>query len=164
MSPLVTLGAKKVLKNQNKIYIADAAMRNAVLMKDDITNDPEELGLIAETAVYKHIKAFYYEDAPTVGYYRGGGKGKEIDIVVKSERFEPIMIEVKYREQAKIAEDDAIVTEAGVKHPNLVITKRPEDFGLHSYGEKSVYRIPAPAFLYLLGYVEQVRNKNYRQK
>ncbi len=158
VSPLVTLDAKKVLKNQNKIYIADAAMRNAVLMKDDITNDPEELGLIAETAVYKHIKAFYYEDAPTVGYYRGGGKGKEIDIVVKSERFEPIMIEVKYREQAKIAEDDAIVTEAGVKHPNLVITKRPEDFGLHSYGEKSVYRIPAPAFLYLLGYVEQVRN------
>lgn len=158
VSPLVTLGAKKVLKNQNKIYIADAAMRNAVLMKDDITNDPEELGLIAETAVYKHIKAFYYEDAPTVGYYRGSGKGKEIDIVVKSERFEPIMIEVKYREQAKIAEDDAIVTEAGAKHPNLVITKRPEDFGLHSYGEKSVYRIPAPAFLYLLGYVEQVRN------
>ena len=158
VSPLVTLGAKKVLKNQNKIYIADAAMRNAVLMKDDITNDPEELGVIAETAVYKHIKAFYYEDAPTVGYYRGGGKGKEIDIVVKSEHFEPIMIEVKYREQAKIAEDDAIVMEAGVKHPNLVITKRPEDCGLHSYGEKSVYRIPAPAFLYLLGYVEQVRN------
>ena len=81
-----------------------------------------------------------------------------MDIDVKSERFEPIMIEVKYREQAKIAEDDAIVTEAGVKHPNLVITKRPGDFGLHSYGEKSVYRIPAPAFLYLLGYVEQVRN------
>ena len=65
---------------------------------------------------------------------------------------------IKYREQAKIAEDDAIVMEAGVKHPNLVITKRPEDCGLHSYGEKSVYRIPAPAFLYLLGYVEQVRN------
>ena len=158
VSPLVTLDAKKVLKNQNKIYIADAAMRNAVLMKDDITNDPEELGLIAETAVYKHIKAFYYEEAPTVGYYRGNGKGKEIDIVVKSERFSPIMIEVKYREQAKISEEDAIVTKASTKHPNLVITKRSEDFGLYSYGDKSIYRIPAPAFLYLLGYVEQMRN------
>ena len=41
-----------------------------------------------------------------------------------------------------------------------LITKRPEDFGLYSYGEKSVYRIPAPAFLYLLGYVEQVKNGN----
>lgn len=158
VSPLVTLDSKKVLKNQNKIYIADAAMRNAVLMKDDITNDPEELGLIAETAVYKHIKSFYYEDAPTVGYYRGGSKGNEIDVVVKSERFAPIMIEVKYREQAKITENDAIVVEAVANHPNLVITKRNDDFGLCLYGEKSVYRMPAPAFLYLLGYVEKIRN------
>lgn len=157
VSPLVTPDARKVLKSQNKIYIADAAMRNAVLMKDDITNDPEELGLIAETAVYKHIKSFYYAYAPTVGYYRGSGKGKEIDIVVRSERFSPIMIEVKYREQAKIAEDDAIVTEAHAAHPNLVITKRPDDFGSCSYGEKRIYRIPAPAFLYMLGYVEHMR-------
>lgn len=40
------------------LLILDSAMRNAVLMKDDITNDPEESGIIAETAVYKHIKAF----------------------------------------------------------------------------------------------------------
>ena len=158
VSPLVTLDAKKVLKNRNKIYIADAAMRNAVLMNDDVTNDPEELGLIAETAVYKHIKAFYYDDAPVVGYYRGGEKGKEIDIVVKSARFAPVMIEVKYREQAKIAEDDAIVTEAEPDRPNLVITKRPDDHGICLYGKKSVYRIPAPAFLYLLGYAERMKN------
>ena len=67
------------------------------------------------------------------------------------------MIEVKYREQAKIAEDDAIVTEAHAAHPNLVITKRPDDFGSCSYGEKKIYRIPAPAFLYMLGYVEHMR-------
>ncbi len=61
-------------------------MRNDVLMKDDITNDPEELGIIAETAVYKHIKAFYYNDS-TIGYSRGDKKDKEIDIVVKSFKF-----------------------------------------------------------------------------
>ena len=44
----------------------DSAMRNAVLMKDDITNDLEELGIIAETAVYKQIKAFYYNDSTTI--------------------------------------------------------------------------------------------------
>lgn len=159
ISPLVTLDAKKVLKNQNKIYIADAAMRNAVLMKDDITNDADELGLIAETAVYKHVRAFYYEEAPVVGYYRGGGKGKEIDIVVRSEHFDPIMIEVKYREQAKIFEDDAIVTQARSQRPNLVITKRADDYGLCSYGDKMVYRISAPVFLYLLGYVEHIKNE-----
>ena len=66
-------------------------MRNAVLMKDDITNDPEELGIIAETAVYKHIKAFYYNDSTTIGYSRGDKKDKEIDIVEKSFKFPSIL-------------------------------------------------------------------------
>ncbi len=154
ISPLVNVGTKQLLKAQDKIYIADAAMRNAVLMLDDITNNPDELGIIAETAVYKHIKAFYYNVAAQIGYYRGSKKENEIDIVVKSDRFPPIMIEVKYRDQAKIFETDAIVTLSGQKYPNLVITKRANDFGEHTYGEKKIYRIPAPAFLYMLGFVE----------
>ena len=160
ISPLVNVSGKQILKSQDKIYIADAAMRNAVLMKDDITNDPTELGIIAETAVYKHIKAFYFKDAATVGYFRGDKKDKEIDIVVKSEQFRPIMIEVKYRDQAKIAEDDEIVIQANEQFPNLVITKRANDFGEFLYGDKKIYRMPAPAFLYLLGLVESRSSKS----
>ena len=160
ISPPIGLSGKQILKPQNKIYIADAAMRNAVLLKDDITNDPDELGLIAETAVYKHIKSFYYKDNTTIGYFRGGKKDKEIDIVVQSSKFSNIMIEVKYRDQAKILESDAIVQEANERRPNLVITKRPNDFGEHYYNNKSIYRIPAPAFLYLLGRVEYSRVLN----
>lgn len=159
ISPLVNVGTKQMLKSQDKIYVADAAVRNAVLMKDDITNDPEELGIIAETAVYKHIKSFYYDSSTTIGYYRGGKKNTEIDIVVQSERFQPIMIEVKYRDQAKIAETDAIVELANEKIPNLVITKRANDFGECDYSGKKLYRIPAPAFLYLLGFVESQKNQ-----
>ncbi len=159
ISPLINVGAKQILKAQNKIYIADAAMRNAVLMRDDITNNPDELGIIAETAVYKHIKSFYYDKAMQIGYYRGGKKGNEIDIVVKSEKM-TIMIEVKYRDQAKISESEAIVTMSGQKHPNLVITKRANDFGEFYYGGKKIYRIPAPAFLYMLGFVESQKDKS----
>lgn len=159
VSPLINVTGKQILKSQDKIYIADAAMRNAVLMKDDITDDPTELGIIAETAVYKHVKAFYYEDAATVGYFRGDKKNKEIDIVVQSAKFRPIMIEVKYREQAKIADDDEIVLQSKATYPNLVITKRANDFGECSYGDKNIYRIPAPAFLYMLGLVEYRRSK-----
>lgn len=154
ISPLINVDGKQLLKSQNKIYIADAAIRNAVLMKDDITNSPEDLGIIAETAVYKHIKAFYYDASTKIGYYRGGNKNNEIDVVVQSQKHLPIMIEVKYREQAKIRESDAIVTLANVTQPNLVITKNATDFGEIHYGDKVLYRIPAPAFLYLLGYVE----------
>lgn len=157
ISPLINIGVKQVLKSQNKIYIADAAMRNAVLMKDDITNDQEELGIIAETAVYKHIKSFYYNDVAKIGYYRGGKKDKEIDIVVEMDKLK-IMLEVKYREQAKISEDDLIVEMANEKHPNLVITKKATDFGECAYGNKKIYRIPAPAFLYMLGFVEKQNN------
>ena len=158
VSRLISLGSKQALKSQNKIYIADAAMRNAVLMRDDITNDPTELGIIAETAVYKHIKSFYYDEATQIGYYRGGKRDKEIDIVVNSHRFSPIMIEVKYRDQAKILETDAIVELATEKYPNLVITKQPMDFGECMYDSKRIYRIPAPAFLYMLGMVEYNKN------
>ncbi|MGN0740505.1 MAG: ATP-binding protein [Treponema sp.] len=156
ISPLVNVGPKQVLKAQNKIYIADAALRNAVLMKDDITNDAVELGIIAETAVYKHIKAFNYETVTKVGYYRSGDKDKEIDIVVEySKEQEPIMIEVKYREDSSITEKDMIVQLSTDKRPNLVITKRTEDFGIQTYKNgKRIYKIPAPVFLYLLGYVE----------
>ena len=162
ISPLVNVGPKQILKAQNKIYIVDAALRNAVLMKDDITNDPIELGIIAETAVYKHIKAFNYKTAAKTGYFRGGDKDKEIDIVVEyAKGQEPIMIEVKYREDSSIPEKDMIVQLSTNERPNLVITKRTEDFGIQVYGNgKRIYKIPAPVFLYLLGYVESTNIEN----
>ena len=41
--------------------------------------DPEELDKVVETAVYKHVAAFYYQQATRVGYSRGGPKDKEVD-------------------------------------------------------------------------------------
>ena len=69
------------------------------------------------------------------------------------------MIEVKYRDQAKILETDAVVELATEKYPNLVITKQPMDFGECLYDGKRIYRIPAPAFLYMLGMVEYNKNR-----
>lgn len=42
ISKLINISSKQILKKKNNIYISDAAIRNAVLMKDDITNDPTE--------------------------------------------------------------------------------------------------------------------------
>lgn len=152
----VELGGRKVLKAQPKIYIADAAIRNAVLMDDDVLTNPIELGKMVETAVYKHVAAFYYQKATRVGYYRGGRKGKEIDVVVDYPNVRNILIEVKYREQAPIPDDSAICELCGEASAAIVVTKRADDYGIHhAPNGQELIRIPAFAFLYLLGNAER---------
>lgn len=152
----VDMAGKKVLKASPKIYIADAAIRNAVLMDDSIMTDPVEMGKVVETAVYKHMAAFYYQYATSVGYYRGGKKNKEVDIVVDYPNIDNILIEVKYREGAPIAKDDAIIELCDEASAAIVVTKNANDFGVHNTdGKKDLLRIPAFAFLYLLGNAEK---------
>jgi hypothetical protein len=65
-----------------------------------------------------------------------------------------ILIEVKYREQYSLGGKASIVSEAGKAVSALLITKREDDFGpLRT--NPVVYRIPAYAFMYLLGHAEK---------
>ncbi len=158
----VRMAGKKVLKARPKVYIADAAIRNAVLMQEDLLTNTEEMGIMAETAVYKHVASFYYQKATNVGYYRDGTKGKEIDIVVDYPRGR-ILIEVKYREQASIGGKDAVFTESDAADAAIVITKREDDYGVQpTQGNKPLLRIPAFAFLYLLGNAEKHGYKGFK--
>lgn len=110
---------------------------------------------IVETAVYKHVAALYDKQAASVGYYRGGKKNKEIDIVVDYSNTKNILIEVKYRENAPISNDDAIVQLCDEAAAAIIITKNADDFGAHDTPSgNQMLRIPAFAFLYLLGYAE----------
>ena len=152
----VDMAGKKVLKAKPKIYIADAAIRNAVLMDDSLLTDPIEMGKIVETAVYKHVAAFYYQQATSVGYFRGGKKNKEIDVVVDYPNTRNILIEVKYREGAPIPDDDAIAELCSEASAAIIVTKNANDFGVHNTKSgKDMLRIPAFAFLYLLGHAEK---------
>lgn len=152
----IDMSGRKPLKNQPKIYIADAAIRNAVLMDDDLLTDPDELGKIVETAVYKHVASFYYQQGTRIGYSRGGPKDKEVDIVVDYPNIRNILIEVKYREQAPIANDDAIVEMSKDSSAAIIVTKRADDYGTHDTPDgRKLIRMPAFAFLYLLGNAEK---------
>jgi len=114
------------------------------------------MGKIVETAVYKHVAAFYCQQATSVGYFRGDKKGKEIDIVVDYPNTNNILIEVKYREVAPIADDDAIAELCSEASAAIVVTKNPGNFSVHNTKcGKDVLRIPAFAFLYLLGHAEK---------
>lgn len=153
--PVETSG-KRVLKSKPKIYIADAAIRNAVLMDDSFLTNPIEMGKVVETAVYKHIAMFYYQKAASVGYYRGGKASKEIDIVVESFTNEKIFIEVKYREGAPIPNNDAIVELCNEAVASIIVTKNADDYGVHNTPQGiDLLRIPAFAFLYILGHIEK---------
>jgi predicted AAA+ superfamily ATPase len=149
----IDIGGKKILKSQPKIYIADAAIRNAVIMQEDLLTNPIEMGLMVETSVYKHVRAFYCRLAANVGYYRKSGKDNEIDVVV-DEPNSRILIEVKYREQYSLGDKDPIVSDADKAASALLVTKREEDFGPLRINP-AVYRIPAYAFMYLLGHAEK---------
>ncbi len=152
----IDLGGKKVLKASPKIYIADAAIRNSVLMDEGILSNPVEMGKVVETAIYKHVAAFYYRQSTAVGYLRTGKKNKEIDIVVEYANANKILIEVKYRQGAPVAEDSAIVEYAEKSTAAIIVTKNADDYGLHhTQNGNTLLRIPAYAFLYLLGHAEK---------
>jgi len=95
-------------------------------------------------------------------YYRNSKQGREIDIVVDFPSGK-ILIEVKYRENASIGEKDAIFEWADTASCSMVITKREDDYGVQvSKGTKKILRMPAFAFLYLLGNAEKHGYKGIR--
>lgn len=141
----------KSLRTRPKVYIADSAIRNAVLMKDDIITDATELGRIVETAVYRHVYTYMKKFNGTVGYYREPKNEKEIDIVGETVK-ENLYIEVKYREKTVIKKDNPLYNIPKQNDKIYIITKELMDYGITKLeNNKKVVKIPAFAFLYLLG-------------
>ena len=83
---------------------------------------------------------------------------KEVDVVVELPR-EKVLCEVKYRGNSHIAASDAIVElcqdEKSKVASAFLITKRLDDFGVTRHETVTpIMRVPAIAFLYLLGKAE----------
>lgn len=153
------VGSKGALKGKPKIFIADAAIRNAVLMIDDVLSDENELGAMVEATVYKHIVSFYQGCTAQLGYFRNAKDNqKEVDVVIELPR-QKILCEVKYRSNSHIHTTDAIVElcrdEKSKVTNAFLITKQLNDYGIAKHETKvPILRIPAIAFLYLLGKAE----------
>jgi len=154
------VGKKAALKGKPKIYIADAAIRSAVLMLDDIISDDEEMGVMVETTVYKHIVSFYQRvPSAFTGYYRKAKENqKEVDVVIDLPK-EKILCEIKYRNNSSLSASDAIITlskEEDTKVTNsFIVTKSLLDYGIARHDTLvPVFRVPAIVFVYLLGSAE----------
>jgi len=158
--PPVRMGGKKVLKAQNKYYLVDAALRNAVLLRsEEVLTKPQELGLIVETTVLRHLYAYYYRDTPEITYWRDAASNKEVDIIVRSPAYH-LPFEVKYREDASLGSADGLAiysAQEGIKQAYMV-TKRERDFGVEDLQgiDTKFLKIPAHILCYLLGQAERL--------
>ncbi len=157
ISQPVNIEGKKVLRGRPKTYVADVALRNAVLMLDEkVLTDPHEMGTIVETIAYKHIISYYSNTWAKVGYYRDSKSDREIDMVVALPQGK-ILIEIKHREDTSLGPAEAIVKLANRDDTisAIMVTKRPDDYGVVPLNTaKPIIKIPAFAFMYLLGKVE----------
>lgn len=158
--PPAALGGKKILKARNKYYLVDAALRNAVLLRgEEILTNPDEMGLIVETTVLRHLYAYYYRDTPEIVYWRDAMTGKEVDIIIRSPSY-VLPFEVKYKESSVLSEDGGLATYCRSEQPKhaYLVTKRDVDFIVTKLGgiDTQFLKIPAHILCYLLGQAERL--------
>ncbi|MBI2689793.1 MAG: ATP-binding protein [Acidobacteria bacterium] len=147
---------KEVLRGRYKIYLADAAMSPAVLLKGkSVMDDPAALGVATETAVFKHLFARYYSRQVKFTYWRGKGD-HEVDLVADLGD-SLIPFEVKYRaEHAGARQLKGLFDLCEDKRVDrgYVVTKSLDDFGPLPSVKKpatKIMRIPAPLLCYWMG-------------
>lgn len=147
---------KDILRARFKIYLADAAIAPAVMLKGKaILEDPAALGVATETAVFKHLFARYYAQNVRFTYWRGK-KDKEVDLVAEIGG-QIIPFEVKYRAQHTGLRDLKGLLEL-CQQKNIdrayVVTKSLDDFGVVADLPDTatrILRIPAPLLCYWMG-------------
>lgn len=158
--PPAGTGGKSALKAKYKVYLVDAALRNAVLLRgDEIAGNAQEMGTIVETTVLRHLAAYHYRDTPELVYWRDTKTGQEIDMIVRSPAY-VLPVEVKYRQDAAIGEKEGILTYCRAESVTYAywITQRERDFEVVGVqGAKTkILRVPAHIFTYLLGQAERL--------
>lgn len=149
---------KEILRARYKIYLADAAIAPAVLLKGkSLLDDSQALGVSVETAVYKHLATKRYQQQ-NVGftYWKGGIKDFEVDFLAEVEG-QLIPFEVKYRNQhTQLADLQGLLNLCDQKNlgKGYVITKSLKDFGLMEGLQSTkirILRIPAALLCYWMG-------------
>lgn len=150
---------KEVLRGRYKIYLADAAIAPAVMLKGkSLIEDPVALGVATETAVFKHLFARYYSQQVRFTYWRGK-QDHEVDLVAElGDHLIPF--EVKYRsEHAGPRQLKGLLQLCEQKQIEsaFVVTKSLSDIGALPLPEKVKTRImcvPAPLLCYWTGEAE----------
>jgi len=157
---------KDVLRARFKIYLADAAIAPAVMLKGkSVLEDAAALGVATETAVFKHLFARYYPQNVRFSYWRGKQE-REVDLIAEVGG-ELIPFEVKYRAQHTGARElKGLIELCQTKRitRGYVVTQSLADFGtmqglpVSATDARSpvtqIMRVPAPLLCYWMGATE----------
>ena len=158
---------KDILRARFKIYLADAAIAPAVMLKGKaMLEEPTALGIATETAVFKHLLSRYYASSVRFSYWRGR-KHHEVDLLADAGG-QLIPFEVKYRSQHTGKRELKGLIELcdtkAITH-GYVVTRSMHDFGqindklLGDHTRTQLIRIPAPLLCYWLGASELDSNE-----
>lgn len=158
--PPVRAGGKKALKARNKYYLVDTALRNAVLLRgEEILTNFDEMGLIVETTVLRHLFAHYYRDTPEIVYWRDAATGQEVDIIIRSPAYH-FPFEVKFKEKAALESNSGLVRYCVAEDINqaYLVTKQDTHFNVSTPPgfNTQFLKIPAHILCYLLGQAERL--------
>ena len=130
-----------------------------LLRGEEILTNPEEMGIIAETTVLRHLYAYYYRDIPEIVYWRDPASQKEVDIIVRSPSYN-FPFEVKYQENPNLMETSGLVAYSRLENVQKAywVTKRDSDFSVTTFkGMNTKFlKIPAHILCYLLGQAERL--------
>ena len=149
---------KEVLRGRFKVYISDSAIPPAVMLKgQSVLDNPVALGVLAESAVLKHLFSRHYKQNVRFSYWRKK-ENQEVDLIAELDS-QIVPFEVKYRSEINAKELSGLLQfckEKAVQN-GYVVTKSTRDFGLlqeKREGEVPILCLPAVLLCYWMGEME----------
>jgi predicted AAA+ superfamily ATPase len=148
-------GGTDVQKARNRVYVADATLRNMPLLRDvDGLADPEERRIVTATAVVRHVSGRYARGLERVTYWRDMRGRSTIDAVVWGDS-RPVVFTLSHEPIKPFGFGDPIVDfcrREKVARAYLVSPEtRPLGVARFPGVETAFLRIPASTLTYLLG-------------
>ena len=129
-----------------------------LLRSEEIFSNAEEMGLIVETTVLRHLYAYYYQDTPEIAYWRDAATGREVDIIVRSPAY-ALPVEIKYRGKPELEKKGGLVTWCHAEKPPqaCLVARRDDDFSVSRLDDLPTrfLKVPAHVLCYLLGQTEK---------
>lgn len=151
--PPLDNSGNRIPKSRSKVYVTDAALRNAVLLRgEDVLTDAPYLESLIEALVLSHLSNYYQRLRPSIGYWKSPRTGKSLSSIAMLPTKALVAAQVKYRDRPEILGSDPLL-EFRDFYPHCqgyFVTKSARDFGPFA-NSSQLFRIPAYMFLYLLG-------------